>query len=115
MAEASAARPGGPGTVEWAAIGLLLVGGFAIPVAGWVLGVGLLWISRAWTPREKLVGTLVPPGGLLAPFAVMVAASSFTLQLSSLAAACLLVALCAVPVWTAVFLARRARRPLPAE
>jgi hypothetical protein len=111
---AQAARSG-PGTVEWAAIGLLLVGGFVIPVAGWMLGVALLWISRAWTVREKLVGTFVLPGGLMAPFAVMVAASSVTLQLSSIAAAALLAALCVIPVGTAVFLARRARRPLPAD
>jgi hypothetical protein len=30
----------------------------------WVVGVVLLWRSRAWTPRDKLIGTLVVPGGL---------------------------------------------------
>lgn len=106
------AEHSGPGTVEWAAIGLLLVGGFVIPAAGWMLGVALLWISRAWTVREKLVGTLVLPGGLLAPFAVMVAASSVTLQLPTPLAAAVLAALCAIPIGTAVFLARRAWRPV---
>jgi hypothetical protein len=31
----------------------------------WPLGVVLLWLSPAWTRREKLIGTLVLPGGLL--------------------------------------------------
>jgi uncharacterized membrane protein len=32
----------------------------------WPVGVVLLWISDAWTTREKLIGTLVPPGGYFA-------------------------------------------------
>ena len=32
-----------------------------IPFLGWVVGVVLLWISRLWTTRDKLIGTL---GGL---------------------------------------------------
>jgi hypothetical protein len=51
------------GTREWAAIFLLLFGFFAAGV-GWVVGVVLLWRSRAWTTRDKLIGTLVLPGGL---------------------------------------------------
>jgi hypothetical protein len=51
------------GTKEWAAIILLLVGGFIIGI-GWVAGLVLLWSSRAWTTREKWIGTLVIPGGL---------------------------------------------------
>src|SRR3954469_19764241 len=41
---------------EWATVVLL-------PVV-WVVGVVLLWRSRAWTTRDKLIGTLVIPGGL---------------------------------------------------
>jgi uncharacterized membrane protein len=44
--------------MEIAAIVLLLV--------FWPVGVVLLWISDAWTTRDKLIGTLVPPGGFLA-------------------------------------------------
>jgi|SRR5665213_1138938 len=44
--------------LEIAAIVLLLV--------LWPVGVVLLWISDAWTTRDKLIGTLVPPGGFLA-------------------------------------------------
>ena len=45
-----------------AAIILLLIGGFTI--IGWFVGVVLLWISDAWTTRDKIIGTLVVPGGL---------------------------------------------------
>ena len=53
------------GSVEWAAIILLLVGGVVIPVIGWIVGALLLWFSQAWTVRDKIWGTLVLPGGLL--------------------------------------------------
>jgi hypothetical protein len=48
----------------WAAIVLVLSGGFILPAIGWLIGVVLLWTSSAWTTREKLIGTLVIPGGL---------------------------------------------------
>jgi hypothetical protein len=51
------------GTREWVAVFLLLFGFIAVGV-GWVVGVILLWSSRAWTTRDKLIGTLVLPGGL---------------------------------------------------
>lgn len=57
--------PPGRGTREWAAILLLLLGGFAL-VVGWFVGLVLLWTSRAWTTRDKWIGTLVIPGGLAA-------------------------------------------------
>jgi hypothetical protein len=55
--------PARRGTKEWAAIILLLAGGFILAI-GWVAGLVLLWSSRAWTTREKWIGTLVIPGGL---------------------------------------------------
>ncbi len=57
--------PTGRGTREWGAIILLLLGGFIVGF-GWVAGLVLLWSSRAWTTREKWIGTLVVPGGLVA-------------------------------------------------
>ncbi len=33
---------------------------------GWILGLILLWSSRAWTTGQKFVGTFVVPGGLAA-------------------------------------------------
>jgi hypothetical protein len=51
------------GVAEWAAIILLPFGGFIFGV-GWLVGLILLWSSRAWTTRDKWIGTLVIPGGL---------------------------------------------------
>ena len=55
------------GLNEWLAIPLLLVGGFIL-IVGWFVGVALLWNSRIWTLRDKLIGTLVLPGGLATAF-----------------------------------------------
>jgi hypothetical protein len=52
---------------EVAAIVLLPFGGVIVPLAGWLVGVFFLWASEAWTRRDKLIGTLIVPGGLLAP------------------------------------------------
>jgi hypothetical protein len=59
--------------LETAAV-LMLTLGSLIPVLGWLAGAALLWASSRWTRREKLLGTLVVPGGpgLLLLFAVMV-------------------------------------------
>jgi hypothetical protein len=46
--------------LEIAAIVLLLV--------FWPAGVVLLWMSDLWTRRDKLIGTLVPPGGFAGVF-----------------------------------------------
>lgn len=77
-ARAPAAGPGpttsSPGRDALTVVCLLLVPamlGVVFSVFGIVLGVaiawGLLWTSRTWTPREKLLATLVWPGGLIAP------------------------------------------------
>ncbi|MBV9416586.1 MAG: hypothetical protein JO363_16500 [Solirubrobacterales bacterium] len=64
-----AEQPAGPASVdrrglrEWAAVILLPLGGFAFGI-GWLVGLILLWSSRLWTTRDKLIGTLIIPGGL---------------------------------------------------
>jgi hypothetical protein len=50
-------QPYRPGALDLATVILVL---FA-----WPIGVILLWISPAWRWRDKLVGALVPPGGLI--------------------------------------------------
>lgn len=57
------------GAMEGIAVASLLFGGLLIPVIGWVFGVILLWASRVWSTRDKILGTLFVPGGLAAPFA----------------------------------------------
>jgi hypothetical protein len=56
----AAARPGTG--VELGAV-LLMTLGSLIPLLGWAAGAVLLWTARRWTTREKLLGTLVVPGG----------------------------------------------------
>ncbi len=46
------------------AIVLLLLGGF-LWLIGWIAGAVLLWLSDVWSTRQKIIGTLVVPGGLL--------------------------------------------------
>ena len=63
VAEAESGSGERAGTREWLAILLLLFGGFALMI-GWCVGFALLWSSRIWTTRDKLIGTFVVPGGL---------------------------------------------------
>jgi HAAS len=49
---------------------LMPLGGIVLPVIGWIIGAVWLWNSPIWTRRDKLIGTLVVPGGLLLPFFV---------------------------------------------
>lgn len=71
-------RPGhdagvAPTATDWLTVVLLLLGGVVVPVLGWITGVVLLWRSTAWTMREKLIGTLAPPGGYMASYVFYVA------------------------------------------
>lgn len=59
---------GRTGTLEIIAVMLLLFGAVVVPFVGWFAGMVLLWASATWTFREKLLGTLVVPGGLVTPF-----------------------------------------------
>ncbi len=56
-------RPKRRNWVEVSAVVLLSVGSIVIPVVGWPAGVLLLWVSDVWSTRDKLLGTLIVPGG----------------------------------------------------
>lgn len=81
IVEAEAApSPPAPGKRGWheiVAVVLLLLGGFVFGV-GWIAGVVLLWTSRVWSIRDKLIGTLIVPGGLAAVFPVLLIAGEPT-------------------------------------
>jgi Protein of unknown function (DUF1700) len=62
--------------VDVLALIMLLVGGLILPVIGWFIGVVLLWSSSAWTTGEKLIGTLLVPGGLVLPLGLLVVGTS---------------------------------------
>jgi hypothetical protein len=84
VAAAGGTRPAArPGRLEITAVVLLLFGGIAglvagiVPViAGWGSGAVLLWLSSRWRWPDKLLGTLVWPGGIATPFLLMGLATS---------------------------------------
>jgi hypothetical protein len=47
------------GAIEIASILLLTIGAFALPLVGPAMGLVLLWLSKVWTTREKLVATVI--------------------------------------------------------
>ena len=53
---------GKPGPLEILALLLIGVGDVLFPVlpVGWILGTGLVWRSKSWTPREKYRGAYAP-------------------------------------------------------
>ena len=59
------------GWKEIVALILLPIGGIVLPIVGWVAGAVLLWVSDAWGTKDKLIGTLLFPGGLLIPAALL--------------------------------------------
>jgi hypothetical protein len=56
----------GTGWMEPAAALLVLVGGLIRGGVGWAAGLALLWASPRWRWPDKLLATMVWPGGLLA-------------------------------------------------
>ncbi len=54
----AAARPG-MGALEVVALLLVTVGAFVLPIIGPAIGIGLVWLSRAWSTRLKLVVTAI--------------------------------------------------------
>ena len=91
---------------EWPTITLLLIGGFFAGI-GWVLGAFLLWRSHSWTVRDKLIGTLLWPGGLVTSLTFVVIYTAG--DPSALGIVLVIVALL-VPVGTAFHLARQAQQ-----
>jgi uncharacterized membrane protein len=60
-------RRGGQANLEagGSGSGLLEIAAVVLTPLLWPIGVILLWTSTAWNTRDKLIGTLVPPGGYL--------------------------------------------------
>jgi hypothetical protein len=89
---------------EWSIITLLAIGAFFVGL-GWVVGVVLLWRSRVWSVTDKLIGTLLWPGGL-------VTGGVFAVAAAQAGGALIIVAVLAVlvPVASALHLYRRAKQ-----
>ena len=109
---------------------LIAVGGIIVPVVGWFVGIAMLWWSRTWTLRDKLIGTLVLPVVLAVSLLVGVLASASTGQESLLsndggfptveainplvpfgfAHSSIIIAFVIAPIISSIYLAVRARR-----
>jgi hypothetical protein len=89
---------------EWSIITLVAIGAFFVGI-GWVIGVVLLWRSRVWSVTDKLIGTLLWPGGLVTGLV-------FALGLAQAGGLLIVVAIVAVlvPASSALHLYRRAKQ-----
>ncbi len=111
--EPPATTPRSTGLQESFAIAMLLVGGFFF-VVGWFVGLVLLWTSSVWRLRDKLIGTVLLPGGLFPAFVLTFGAGSSTIAhgnaLSHAGSISVFAAVIIIPIITAIYLNRR-RRP----
>jgi hypothetical protein len=64
------ARPATP----WLEVIALVV--LVIPFLGWIVGVVLVWLSRRWTTRDKLIGTIGGMSWLLAGLGTILASGA---------------------------------------
>jgi hypothetical protein len=101
---------GGVASRDLLAVVGLVVGSLVVPVAGWLVGVALLWRSRTWTVGEKLLGTLVWPGGLLLPLALPFLPFGVRLLTSPALAMTVISVLVLTPMAVGAHLLRRAGR-----
>ncbi len=90
--------------LEVGAVVMLTVGSL-IPVIGWVVGVILLWTSGIWRRSEKLLGTLIVPGG---PGLALIGGAAALALPPPLGIAVVLFVLIA-PIMVAIVLLNRAR------
>ena len=57
------AGPLEPAEPQWRAMVaaiLVMLGGVVVPFVGWVAGIAVMWTSRAWSTRVKLLATFLP-------------------------------------------------------
>jgi uncharacterized membrane protein len=114
-----------PGIREAITLLLLPLGGF-LWIIGWAVGAILLATSTVWTSREKVIGLLVVPGGLLPAFTFgLMSGGKVCSQFSSngrvISETCsggmpvwlayvILAVLLIAPIWTVFFLLSRMNR-----
>jgi heme/copper-type cytochrome/quinol oxidase subunit 2 len=57
---------------------VLMLGGFVVPVVGWLAGVVMLWASRRWSVADKWLGTVVWPAVVVVPAVTFCAVAAAT-------------------------------------
>ena len=120
MADAAPSSPPDPpadvrlATRDLLTVVALVVGSLVLPGVGWLIGVALLWSSATWRVSEKLVGTLVWPGGLLVPLALPLLPVGSELLRSPALALTVISVLVLAPMVMGGWLLLRARRRVAA-
>lgn len=62
--------------LAWITVLILLLGNWVLFIAAIPLGLLLLWASRVWTVREKLLGSLIPVAVFVALYVLLAAIGS---------------------------------------
>jgi hypothetical protein len=96
--------------------GVLEVAALVLTPLFWPVGIILLWASPAWNRRDKLIGTLIPPGGY---FGVLSLSFATTFQVGPaqvgsarwMVGSILLALWLGSPILSGLYLANRLRRP----
>jgi hypothetical protein len=65
------------GPVEIAAVVLLALGGFVLPILGPVIGLVLVWVSSQWTRTQKVIGSALGLLPVLSIFSVFFSVARF--------------------------------------
>lgn len=71
------------GLVEVAALMLVTIGAFSLPVIGPAAGIGLTWISSLWSPRQKALVTGLAILFVVLPILMLMNISSGPLHIES--------------------------------
>jgi hypothetical protein len=112
LLRSGATIPDWPGGQELAAVMIVLAGGVIVPVIGWLVGVTLLWASPRWQFGDKLLATLVWPGGLAGLAGLLFATVAAAQPGLGLVSVIIFAAVAGIPpVVVAVRLLHSARRP----
>jgi hypothetical protein len=69
----SSASAGGGFAYDLATVLVLFLGGFVVPVLGWIAGVVMLWSGPRWDARHKWAGTLIWPAAIILTLVLLTA------------------------------------------
>jgi uncharacterized membrane protein len=99
--------PAAPSGTPWLEVIALVL--LVIPLIGWIPAVVLIWVSRLWTKRDKIIAAVVPLGWLLPFMGVVVPATGGGAGPLEALVLGLLVLPFLLPFFAAIYLAARLR------